>query len=1043
MIPPRKCTLSRILLLVPALLLSGCGVQQHPTTAIPDLGSGIHGMAHGGQQSISGATIQLYAVGTASDGSAATALLTTTVTTSDGTGIGGNASNNFNAYTPGVFNITGDYTCPTPTTLVYITATGGNPGMTLGTNNTSIAILAALGQCQTLATTPFISIDEVTTVGAIAALAPYVTSFSAIGSATSDASALSTAFTLASEYVNIATGTSPGTNVPAGMAVPTTQINTLANILSSCVNSSGGTAGDTSNCGYLYTYSTPSGGTAPTNVLNAILDITNNPTNNIQSLLGLASANAPFQPALTIPPPNWGVALGSTTPAITPSPSSLTFPATTLNFTSAPQTITFTNTSSSAIYGDLNFTGADPGDFAIAVPNSSDCPSPTPSGGTCTISVSFTPTATGTRYADLAFGMDTTSAFASYTGSVYVPLSGTGVADTNSGPITLTPSGPLSFTQYGMPQTLTLTNYGTTPLNIASISISSTSAAWFSQTNNCGTVLAAQSICNIYVSAVVLNSTLSGTLTIIDDATSNNIQTVSLSSSSPTVQATGNPINFGSVAVGGTSGASITAYSINSPSHSAPGISCSISGPNASDFLCEGTSGVSVASTLFLAFQPTGVGTRTATLSTGYGNIALSGTSYNFTVSAPSSFSNINVGSSTSLTYTITNAGTSTLSLTSALTGPASSNYSINNMCGSTLAASASCQAIITFTPSTSGTRNATWTVTDTTSGYQIATPLAGIGQLFTVTPQSSFNTIEVDSSDSVIYVIANVGTSALSLSSGLSGSAASNYAVSNSISSPCGASLPIGQSCQMILTFTPTETGTRNATWTLTDSTSGFQVATALSGSGMETAPSLSPSQVLFTNIPLGTTSMSTATISSAAGHPVTFTFNIYTGSAANFTFSPASSCSSTPCNVTIYYSPTAVTNDNGYLSITDTETGAFTSSPYVAGTGGAPIVGLSPTSLTFPLRAHGTTSIAQSVTLTNSGNRALTISSIGITGTNYGDFSLQSNTCGTSLAPSASCSLSVSYAPVAAGSSSANLQIVSNASSSPDSVSLSGTAN
>ena len=67
---------------------------------------------HGGQQPITGSTIQLYAVGGGGDGTASTPLLTQTVVTD----------------TNGGFNITNDYTCPTASTLVYIAASGGNPG---------------------------------------------------------------------------------------------------------------------------------------------------------------------------------------------------------------------------------------------------------------------------------------------------------------------------------------------------------------------------------------------------------------------------------------------------------------------------------------------------------------------------------------------------------------------------------------------------------------------------------------------------------------------------------------------------------------------------------------------------------------------------------------------------------------------------------------------------------------------------------------------------------------------------------------------------
>ena len=104
------------------------------------------------------------------------------------------------------------------------------------------------------------------------------------------------------------------------------------------------------------------------------------------------------------------------------------------------------------------------------------------------------------------------------------------------------------------------------------------------------------------------------------------------------------------------------------------------------------------------------------------------------------------------------------------------------------------------------------------------------------------------------------------------------------------------------------------------------------------------------------------------------------------------------------------------------------------------APAVSLAPSSLTFAGRNVGTTSSAQTVTLTNTGNATLTISSIAITGTNVSDFG-QASSC-PSLAPSANCTVDVSFTPSAGGARSASLTVTSNAANGPtNSVTLSGT--
>jgi len=352
--------------------------------------------------------VQLYAVGTSGDGSTATPLIASTITTDSS----------------GYFTITGQYTCPTGSTLVYLLATGGNPGLSAGTNNTGIVLVAALGQCQTLSSSTFIVVNEVTTVTTVAALSNFIVSPTAIGSGVGDAGSLAAAFTLANEYANYTTGSTPGSNVPSGYSVPTTQINTLANILAACINSSGGVAGDGSNCGSLYSSTTVSG-TAPTNVLNAMLNIANNPSANLTAILSLVTAGgSPFQPALSVPPPNWSVALTTASPTLTGSPTSLSFAANSVSVASTPQSVILTNSGSSSVtLNSTTLVGANTGDYSIS---SNTCGGTLGGSGTCTVGVTFTPTTTGSRYAYLAV---TNSATAT---PVYIAISGTGVTASSS-----------------------------------------------------------------------------------------------------------------------------------------------------------------------------------------------------------------------------------------------------------------------------------------------------------------------------------------------------------------------------------------------------------------------------------------------------------------------------------------------------------------------------------------------------------------------------------------------------------------------------------
>src|SRR5581483_10846155 len=105
------------------------------------------------------------------------------------------------------------------------------------------------------------------------------------------------AFANVNTLVTLPTGAAPGTAVPAGAVVPISKINTLANILSACVEQSSASA-----CSTLFTAATPAGGSAPANTLDAALDIARNPANNTAALFALASGSAPFQPILSAAP---------------------------------------------------------------------------------------------------------------------------------------------------------------------------------------------------------------------------------------------------------------------------------------------------------------------------------------------------------------------------------------------------------------------------------------------------------------------------------------------------------------------------------------------------------------------------------------------------------------------------------------------------------------------------------------------------------------------------------------------------------------------
>ena len=384
-------------LLVPLMLLSACTPLRSPGTS-DTAGTG---QVLGGSQPVAGASIQLYAVGTTADGSPGTALLTSAVTTDAN----------------GYFSIYGKFTCPDPAALTFLTATGGSPGLGNGAINPNLALVAAIGRCDTAAVLNPIQIDEVTTVAAVSALAPFMTSASAIGSTPAHAGSLQYSFAQAAEMANLASGTSPGAYVSQGDLVPFVVINSLADTLSACVNSPGGTLGDKSLCGQFFTLTGFFPG-AGNNTVSALLALAANPGENTLALYKLAPASARFQPSLSLPPLNFSIGVTHAEPVeLLPLPG-LTFANQPVQTASAAQTVSIFNSGTTDVaVTSVAVAGANAADFAV----SGACLGPLAAGANCTLRLVFSPTQTGRHSAYLSVQ---TTGTASYPPAM--PLSGSG-----------------------------------------------------------------------------------------------------------------------------------------------------------------------------------------------------------------------------------------------------------------------------------------------------------------------------------------------------------------------------------------------------------------------------------------------------------------------------------------------------------------------------------------------------------------------------------------------------------------------------------------
>jgi hypothetical protein len=192
---------------------------------------------------------------------------------------------------------------------------------------------------------------------------------------------------------------------------------------------------------------------------------------------------------------------------VTFSGSGLDFGAQLVGTPSTQQTVTMTNISISPVtISGVTTGGSDGSEFA----QTTTCGSGLAPGANCTVTEAFTPAQIGPRTASITFTDDTPGSPQS------VALGGIGVV---SGPnatwsATTVPFGSVAVGDTSLPQSVSLTNYGTSTLNITSIIAS----ADFSETDTCSAPLAAEASCSVSVTfSPTATGSVSGTLSVTDN----------------------------------------------------------------------------------------------------------------------------------------------------------------------------------------------------------------------------------------------------------------------------------------------------------------------------------------------------------------------------------------------------------------------------------------------------------------------------------------------------------------------------------------------
>lgn len=312
-----------------------------------------------------------------------------------------------------------------------------------------------------------------------------------------------------------------------------------------------------------------------------------------------------------------------------------------------------------------------------------------------------------------------------------------------------------------------------------------------------------------------------------------------------------------------------------------------------------------------------------------------------------------------------------------------------------------------------------------------------------------AFGSINVGSSSAAQAVTISASLKSGKSISGLAISTSGDFARSGGT---CGTTVATGQSCTVLVTFTPAAAGARSGTLSISHNNTLTPITIALSGTGTAVAvpvANITPTSLTLPATAIGATSSAQNVSVGNTGTAALTLGAISLGNAADFVIAGgtcAAGGSVAPgasCTVSVAFKPSPGPTGlrNGKLSITHNAAGSpgEVSLAGNATPAAAPVAALT-AALSFGSVDVGASSTAQAATLSNTGNATLAVAAIA---TDSADFAVSGGTCaaGASVAPGASCTIAVVFRPKAVGARSGSLVVTHNAGSGRSSASLSGT--
>jgi hypothetical protein len=257
------------------------------------------------------------------------------------------------------------------------------------------------------------------------------------------------------------------------------------------------------------------------------------------------------------------------------------------------------------------------------------------------------------------------------------------------------------------------------------------------------------------------------------------------------------------------------------------------------------------------------------------------------------------------------------------------------------------------------------------------------------------------------------------------------------------GLALPMtlgpGQSSAFTVSFLPPGAGSASGNISVVSNAANSVSTVALSGMGVQPLISVVPGNVSFGTVTVGQTNSQTVTLSNpgSANLNITQSAGPGTGFGLSGLALPLALAPGKSATFTLSFTPPSGASSASSLTLVSNAPTSPTTIP-LSGSGLAPVLQLTPStaSLSFGSETLNASS-TQSVTLTNTGNSAVTISQVNVSGSG---FSLNGSAPLVTLSAGQTASFGVTFTPTVAGSAMGSASVVSTAANSPLSVSVSG---